>query len=657
MKKNFIKYLLSICLVLPFAFLLTACDTGSSNKDVLNGYDIYINGTKTNEFVCNIGDEAITAEDVVVKSNWSNESKNAVVPLTDFDLSVKWLDQYSSEQTTIPNFWTTGSTSQDYTTTYTFTLAKDGISTNFTVKLTKKPIQNAKVCFTKNGETLSNIDIEWNHNNRHSSTPNNQYKLDIENLEANFNYENIHWICVEKDTYDSKNTPEEKKEYVKSINSVQSAESIFNNNPGTYYIFASVYSPTSVYGDNGYIFDYATLTISPASITQEVKSHISNYEETNTENISFYTLNVSEEIDMYGVDEVLIDCKQQVFDHGVWKTSTTETVKAHAIKDSNGNYQWVDLKDFDTNHTDWVYINDDGTQGESVSDTSKIEAVDYIKLAHYTNDKSITLPIYYTVADLSEHNYYFDYEKLFKTEATINKYLYTGDMPSINVGDHPNVIGLNTFEFTYKPVTEYSESPFAIINQAIDTFYKCYSLPEYESVSTLIEYSEDPYVLNISLNNPNFAWSKDGETYNSVPVELKYYIKKAVIDMPTYTVGEDDYDEYFANPIEIVWSEGCVDYKINNHITFDRSLVNVYRYKMTTDDYYLTKSTLADKIRYYGTLVTDYNENIVLSTDNTVDSMYVIMYDLQNKNSTVWNKGTNGTTQARLFKFKLIDGE
>ena len=88
MKKKFLAFLFSICFALPCAIFLAGCN--SSGGPTLNGYEVYINGQKTNEYTCYVGEEAITWEDVVIKSNWTDASKNAVVPLTDFDLSVKW---------------------------------------------------------------------------------------------------------------------------------------------------------------------------------------------------------------------------------------------------------------------------------------------------------------------------------------------------------------------------------------------------------------------------------------------------------------------------------------------------------------------------------------------------------------------------------------
>ena len=75
MKKKIFTFLLAVCLILPCALFVTACD---NEQPVFNGYEVFINGTKTDEFQCVANEDAITPEDVTIKSNWSDEKNNIV---------------------------------------------------------------------------------------------------------------------------------------------------------------------------------------------------------------------------------------------------------------------------------------------------------------------------------------------------------------------------------------------------------------------------------------------------------------------------------------------------------------------------------------------------------------------------------------------------
>ena len=147
MKKKFIMFLLAILFIVPSAFLLTAC---SQEEPIFNGYKVYINGTKTDEFSCISGETAITAENVSVKTDWTDESLNTELPLSDFEISVEWRNQFNSQETTFPEFWTngTGSTTNDYATTYNFTLTLKSDSawqTTFSVIISPIIVSNCRV--------------------------------------------------------------------------------------------------------------------------------------------------------------------------------------------------------------------------------------------------------------------------------------------------------------------------------------------------------------------------------------------------------------------------------------------------------------------------------------------------------------------------------
>ena len=67
MKKKFVMFLLTICLIIPCAFIFVACDKGDNppTPDFL-GYEIYINGQKTRLFECTSGETAITPQNLTI---------------------------------------------------------------------------------------------------------------------------------------------------------------------------------------------------------------------------------------------------------------------------------------------------------------------------------------------------------------------------------------------------------------------------------------------------------------------------------------------------------------------------------------------------------------------------------------------------------------
>ena len=151
-----------------------------------NGYNVYINGTNNNYFECTWGDEAITADDITIKSDWNDKSKNTVVPISEFEISVVWSNEYNQEQTTLPDFWTnaTGDTSNSFATTYTFTLTKGEFSTIF-----------------DGNEYTYSAEMEWCYNDRESDTS-KHFSFDIENLDPEYSMqEHMQWCHVANDQF------------------------------------------------------------------------------------------------------------------------------------------------------------------------------------------------------------------------------------------------------------------------------------------------------------------------------------------------------------------------------------------------------------------------------------------------------------------------
>ena len=99
MKKKFLTFLFAICFMLPCAFIMTACGGNPPPEEpTLEGYTIFIKDEETSTFECVLGEKAIRPGDVVVVSKWSDETKNAIVPFNDFELSVSWYDWINEEE-------------------------------------------------------------------------------------------------------------------------------------------------------------------------------------------------------------------------------------------------------------------------------------------------------------------------------------------------------------------------------------------------------------------------------------------------------------------------------------------------------------------------------------------------------------------------------
>ena len=684
MKKKILTFLFSILFIVPCMLLLTACEPGGDDGAILNGYDVYINGAKSNEFKCTYGENAITKNNVTIKSNWSNASKNADVPLDNFDITVKWLDQYGAEFTTMPSFWTseTGSTLNDCVTTYEFTLTlstDNAWTTSFKVVIEPEEVKNLRIKVFDGEEYYYSTEMIWGHNVRETN-PEKQSRLEIENLDPNYQgTEHIQWAFIEKDVYDALETNEEKKTLIRNSQNFSTGQIYNNYTPGTYYIFANVPSwNNKVFGEDGdgFVYNYATLTIKPIELVQtENKQRVLQHSDwgefkedfrlTHVETVSEITANVDYDYSsiIWTTPYAFVDGQWKALD--IYKQIDSDTIKytsiqVHAIQTADG-YKLVDLKDVKTSKTDWVFVNDDGTQGDAVTDNSKIEVIVYKELASYKAGLFIKIPFYYMVDDVTTQGVYIDCSNLYRTEVKIRKYA-ASIVPHVDVGGGDSntskyITGYNTFEFTYGDTCQASWAEVwnteTIMQQAL---YVSASYYEFDNLNQT-EYSEEPHIGYVRLSSPHFAWKLDGVNWTSEPAEIKYYINKAIIDMPTYTSNQETYDEHFNSPINIVWSEDLQDYSINSHINFDGKFVNVYRYKMTNEDLYLTKSALTEKIREHGTLVEDYSTSIAQANENTVGSMFVVLYDLQNTNSTAWDKGTYETTQPRLFKFKIVDGE
>lgn len=544
MKKKILMFLLAICLIFPCAIMLTACNDLS--QATLLGFEVYIKGVNTPVFECTSGETAITAEDISVKSVWTHAKRNENVPLSDFDISVKWHDQ-DGEKTTLPNFWTngTGSTENDYATTYEFTLTfknDNSLYTSFNVDIKPKVVTNCRVRIFDGEQYTYNAEMIWGHNERETD-PAKQYVFDIENLDEGYDlHEHIQWAIIEKDVYDALATEEDKKDFINNSQAFSTSQINSNICPGTYYVFA--YVPdwnNNTYGEcgNGKILNYATLKILPIEIEQQknenrVLQH--TYNHSLEQDFKYNAIDIVSELKLaVDYDEYYNNlwADYYVFEDGTWKVldrneeigpneTKEKPIQAHAVNTADG-YKLVGLKNIEASLTEWVFINDDGTQGADVTDNSLIEVIDYKELSAYKQGLYVKFPVYYMAEDISESlNIYFDCSKLFSTEVKIRKHVINL-VPSIDVGrgdanSNKYITGFNTFEFTYGET-----NPEQIMQTALTNGTGGFYFDGFNQTAA----SEQPYYGYLRLENPHYAWKVDGVNYTSEPVVITYYIHPA----------------------------------------------------------------------------------------------------------------------------------
>ncbi len=653
MKKKFLTFLFAICLMLPCAFIMTACG-GDPVEPTLNGYTIYIKDEQTNEFNCVFGESAIRKGDVKIKSNWSDSSKDSFVPLNDFELSVFWCNENGEPQTTLPDFWTnsTGTSGNDIATTYQFTLTKDDLSADFFVHIGRATKQNARIWINAGGVYKNSAEMEWNHNYRNESNLDKLFTSEIEGLENNYTTTFVGWYVVsDTDAYDALETDDQKKAYVKeNAQECGSKDDIFYYyTPGKYYIFANAPAGTNYYygedGD-GWIYNYATLNIVNAQIKQQRNQvHVVNYDARWSEPIAVPYQLIDTEILNYDVYSTNIAIC--FYENEQWNAYDFEggAIKVHAIKNGD-NYELVDFANWYNPSQGWVYINADGSKGVTVDAPSQIEIVDYYRINNYINSDSYTFPVYYQIKQ-EQQDVYYDYSAMFRTQVQINK-CKIGSAPLIEPdsnNEQYGVTGTNTFTFTYGD---------AWIQSKMQDAYGISSDGMFELIIPN-EYNAGSHTAQIVLKNPNFAWECANGYYSSLPVSVTYIINKVEVGVPTYTLEQTDYHEYYEDTIKIEYTTTNFDtYYINRYIK-GAANATIYYYTFESGDELLTTPQLIEKIKEEGRQKNTLLDSVAFYDNaNEVGKKVAILIDLPDVHNYEWEDDSTG---AKLFIFEIVKAE
>lgn len=656
MKKKILTFMLSLCFILPCAFLVSAC--GSEPEPTLNGYTLYIKGEETTYFETVYGNNAITADDIRIKSDWSDSSKNAFVPITDFKLSVSWTDENSEEQTTLPNFWTEQTTVNDLPTGYTFRLTNDNAELLFYVNIGKREYPNTRVLVqTPYGGTTNNARIQWHYNSRNydEANPDAQYTLVLAGVEEGYS-EHVSFRYVESSAYDALETEQEKKELVQQATSSSGWE-VFEEDPGTYYAFAWMSdSDYYKYGEQGYIYNYATINIVNAAIEQKPQTNVYNFSE-HSHDFSYesaFYFGINYEIDLVGDVSGVDFYAYNGSEWGVVELKSPEeetfeetTLKVNAIKEHD-KYVLVDYYS-----SGWYKVNTDGTRGEALTGDEVIECVEYTKIQSYIDGTSIKVPVNYMVNEVvnSTYGFHYDCSKKFKTYITLNKWVLEDTPEAEHIGYAGIIVGHNSFEFTYE-----GES---FVDEIEDSFNRYGNIDLFEFINadeTEVGYHQG----YIRLKNPNHAWVNydDNNKVSSSDIRFDYRIKYKQIGMPHYGEEDNECYEQFDSPIEF-------SYKANGNYDFyirgtDEGVAS-YHYKLTEAEVELYRAGNLDKSDLIETIrqgEKDANVNYDVIPDNWVANhtpgIYVVMYDLESRKNTIWE---DLSTDARVFLFEILKTE
>ena len=657
MKKRILTFVLALFLILPCAILFVACGDDPV-EPTLNGYKLYINGEDTQSFECEWGQNAITANNVVIKSDWSDSSKNGAVPLSEFDISVSWTDADYVEHDTFPNFWTEGTTINDVPTAYSFTFKKDGKEVYMWVYISKANSLNpsVKIKHSGDGSEKSVRSVEWNYNNRNCDNPSKQYSLTVAGgIEEGYNLDNAIWYAVEKDIYNAIETEEEKKRYVSENVSSCSSGQIFEFEPGEYYVFAYLSeSEHYTYGENGWIYNYATLKIVPADIEQEIKTNVYDFSEDSGSNFSYNELAdyCEQEVELAQYSGAL---SYYGFSGGEWgnlnNIPTCNAVKVNAVVE-NGEYVLVD---YDPYNEVWCKLNADGDFGEKLDDDADIEFVDYVEIQSYIEGNTITFPVYYKINE--EVGGFYNFDEIFKTYITLNKYKLTGKVPCsvIEVEGGSSLINSFNFEYSGENFKFYIEKAFGFYDNS--TYRNLYEIVGGEEVDA------GSYSAKLVIKNPNYAWKYNSDdeydsiVYTSEPISISYVIEPAKVNRPYYQLEQDKFYEYLGSAIEVTysadmgWSEYSYDSYLTNSVYYSGQ-VNAYKYKLTADDYSLGIEELIAKVKQNGSLNSESRK--ITDDVNHTAGKYVVLFDLSSAQNYIWD---DGSLTAKIFAFDIVKAE
>lgn len=699
MKNKILMLILSICFLIPGAFIFSACD-GNGNPPQATGLELIVkNDTENpNKFSCykdlqNGNKEAFTLDDVKVYAKYSDDSTK-LLNKDDYSYTLmRWVDAANnwtidSELDFLSSGETTNTTPGMYKIKFTTeNLSQDLIvdiykikRTNIDITLnqyTNKDLNESRKVELSEGKDYYEVDFLYNHEHSDSKYFLSGQDMTPVNSADKLSSDDV-WFSVIENKTDYFNA-ESKDGYIE-MNKVASIgansfASYADLLPGDYLVFG-FYEGTPEY-ESGYSENYIKLKINPiniepifhvrsaasTTIASAVVSNgqlIDNYRDvhtkyqdvtiitsegefsaTSTELSAVISLSVEESSNKF---LMVSGFNGTEWTHQPIDDAYPQTIKVHVYKDA-GKYYLLELKD-----DKWFKL---GTSTEISA--NKVEFVEYYQVEEYKNSHYITVPIYVSVNsdNLQESSKrlvsgYANKDGVVRLDVSIYKEMFSFD-------DSTNESNLNVvYDISSSEPNYYSLESFINDTLGVTAGYECIFNIDYNKPTGSKPNGEYQVVVDL-IDNPNICFVEfAGEEYDYRTATFlghSYswdYKVSAIIPNPTLNsnnlVGVNLY-----YPVHAEYSTELDSdvYKLSTYLdTSDiNEYVDIFVYKQQAGDDSLTSAELMAKISANSTKVE--NDRFVNSIADA-KGVYYIIVALKDEETSFWQIGATGTLTKPL---------
>lgn len=703
MKKKILMLILSICFLIPGAFIFSAC--GGNDNVHATGLEIILkdNTESQNRFSCvkdlQIGNkEAFAMDDVKVYATFSNDTTQ-LLNKDDYSYTLmRWseaIDDWTFDSEW--DFLNSGETTNTKPGMYKMRFTAGNLSQDLDINILRMHRTNIEISLNQytsedlddfnkvelpDGEDCYEVDFLHNYTNSDSI-----YFLSAQDLtpinESDKLYSDDVWFTLIENKPDYFNA-EDKNAYIAN----NQVESITSNSfdmygellPGEYLVFG-FYESTLDY-DGGYSENYLKLKINPINI--EPISHVragasrgiiselvadgklkDNYRDVHFkyENIKIITHEDGsggqiEQFDRVvhigaieeGTNQYLMvsGFNGTEWIHQSIDDSLEQTIKVHAYKDA-GKYHLVEFK----SDKKWYKL---GTATQISAD--KVEFVEYHLIEEYKDKVYITAPIYLSISsdNLSD-----------ESKLILAGYANKDDILTLNVDIYKHMIKFEymdeDLDITYGvgSTPSYNSLEYDIEGalSTIQNDYKCIYNLNYNKPTGSNPNGE--YQVEVDLvDNPNicFAEHQDFNYRTATFLGHSYTWDYKVIALhPDPVYNSSPLINYlFEQPITIEYTNDLQsnNYSISSYINelyFD--YLNVYVYKLQDGDETLNISEMTQHVMKEENLVQD--GRLISSLDNAVGT-YAVVFSLKNNNTIKWISNLDENDESyinRCIKFQV----
>ncbi len=685
MKKKILMLILSICFLIPGAFIFSACG-GNGNPPQATELELIVkNDTENpNSFSCakdlqEGNKEAFTIDDVKVYATYSNNIKK-LLDKDDYSYTLmRWVDETNNWTVDSElDFLKSGETTNTKPGMYKIKFSTGNLSQELMVYISK--IKRTNIDISLNQYTDANLtefnkvvltegedcyEVDFLYNYRNSA---NKYFLSAQDLtpvnSADKLYSDDVWFHVIENKADYFNA-ENKYEYIVNNQVAYLGSNSFDTYadllPGEYLVFG-FYETTPEY-DSGCSENYLKLKINPINIkpisyvrsaasraiVNDIISDGQLIDDYRDVHIRYQDINIMTSEDGSGavstefsgvvslnIEEVssnylmVSGFNGTEWTHQPIDDTYPQTIKVHAYKDA-GKYYLVELK-----NDKWVKK---GTSTEISANL--VEFVEYHQVEEYKDSHYITVPIYVSVNS----------DNLSETSKRIVSG-YTNNVVKLDVS-------------IYKEMFSFNDSAD---ESALDIIYDARSAdPNYDSLESFINNTlgvTEGYkcLFDINYNKPTGS-KPNGE----------YQVTVDFIDNPNICFAEfedDTHDDYrtatflghsytwdykitavhpnprynsnyliqylFDEPITVEYIDDLEsdNYSISRYIReLCPDYLNIYVYKQQSGEETLSVKEMTQLAMEEGNLVT--NDRLISSLDNAIGT-YVVVFSLKNNETIKW---------------------